>query len=39
VIRRKTNRRHTTGDHHGQAARMASLLVIAADGIPGTHRI
>jgi hypothetical protein len=39
VIRRKTNRRHMTGDHHGEAAGMASLLVIAADGILGTHRI
>jgi hypothetical protein len=39
VIRRKTNRRHMTGDHHGEAAGMASLLAIAADGILGTHRI
>jgi hypothetical protein len=38
VIRRKANCRHMTGDHHGQAAGMASLLVIAADGILGTHR-
>jgi hypothetical protein len=37
VIRRKTNRRHMTGDHHGQAAGMASLLVRAVDGILGTH--
>jgi hypothetical protein len=27
-----------TGDHHGQAAGMASLLVKAVDGILGTHR-
>jgi hypothetical protein len=27
-----------TGDHHGQAAGMASLLVRAVDGILGTHR-
>jgi hypothetical protein len=39
VIRRKTNRRRMTGDHHGQAAGMASLLVRAADGILGTHGI
>jgi hypothetical protein len=38
VIRRKTNRRHMTGDHHGQAAGMASLLVKAVDGILDTHR-
>ena len=37
VIRRKTNRRHMTGDHHGQAAGMATLLVRALDGILGTH--
>jgi hypothetical protein len=37
VIRRKTNRRHMTGDHHGQAAGMANLLVRAVDGILGTH--
>jgi hypothetical protein len=27
-----------TGDHHGQAAGMASLLVKAVDGILGTHK-
>jgi hypothetical protein len=27
-----------TGDHHGQAAGMASLLVRAVDGILGTHK-
>jgi hypothetical protein len=30
---RKTNRRHMTGDHHGQTARSATLLVTAADEI------
>jgi hypothetical protein len=39
VIRRKTNRRHMTGDHHGRTAGRATLLVRAADGILGTHRI
>ena len=38
VIRRKTNCRHMTGDHHGQTARRATLLVTAADEILGTHR-
>jgi hypothetical protein len=37
VIRRKTNRRHMTGDHHGQTAGSATLLVRAMDGILGTH--
>jgi hypothetical protein len=37
VIRRKTNRRHMTGDHHGRAATRATLLVRAADEILGTH--
>jgi hypothetical protein len=27
-----------TGDHHGQTAGMATLLVRAVDGILGTHR-
>jgi hypothetical protein len=31
VIRRKTNRRHMTGDHHGRTATRATLLVTAAD--------
>jgi hypothetical protein len=39
VTRRKTNRRHMTGDHHGQAAGTASLLVRAVDGILGTHKL
>ena len=38
VIRRKTNRRHMIGDHHGQPAVMAILLVRDVDGILGTHR-
>jgi hypothetical protein len=31
VIRRNTNRRHMTGDHHGRTARTATLLVRATD--------
>jgi len=38
VIRRKANRRHMTGDHHGRDAGQATLLVRAVDGILGTHR-
>jgi hypothetical protein len=38
VIKRKTNRRHMTGDHHDRTARRATLLVTAADEILGTHR-
>ena len=38
VIRRNTNRRHMTGDHHGRSAERATLLVRTADGILGTHR-
>jgi len=37
VIRRNTNRRHMIGDHHGRAARIATLLVRAVDEILGTH--
>jgi hypothetical protein len=37
VIRRKTNRRNMIGDHHGQTAGSAALLVRAMDGILGTH--
>jgi hypothetical protein len=37
VLRRKTNRRHMTGDHHSRTARRATLLVTAADEILGTH--
>jgi hypothetical protein len=38
VITRKTNRRHMTGNPHGQMAGKATLLVRAADEILGTHR-
>ena len=38
VIRRKTNRRHMIGDHHGRTAGRATLLVRAVDEILGTHR-
>jgi uncharacterized protein (DUF2384 family) len=38
VIRRKTNRRHMIGDHHGRTARRATLLVRAMDEILGTHK-
>ena len=37
MIRRKTNRRHMIGDHHGQAAGRATLQVTATDEILGTH--
>jgi hypothetical protein len=37
VSRRKTNRRHMTGDHHGWTARRATLQVTATDEILGTH--
>ena len=37
VIRRKTNRRHMTGDHQGRLAGRATLLVTAAGEILGTH--
>jgi hypothetical protein len=38
VIRRNTNRRHMTGDHHAGLAGRATLLARAADEILGTHR-
>ena len=38
MSRRKTNRRHMTGDHHGRTARRATLLVTAADEILSTHK-
>jgi hypothetical protein len=38
VMRRKTNCRHMTGDHHGQGVGRATLLVRAMDAILGTHR-
>jgi uncharacterized protein (DUF2384 family) len=37
VIRRKTNRRHMIGDHHGRTAGMATLLVRSVDVVLGTH--
>jgi hypothetical protein len=39
MIRRKTNRRHMTGDHHGLTAGRATLLVTATDEILGTHKL
>jgi hypothetical protein len=38
MLRRKTNRRHMTSDHHGPVAERATLLVRAVDEILGTHR-
>ena len=38
VIGRKPNRRHIIGDHHGRAARTATLLLTALDGILRTRR-
>jgi hypothetical protein len=38
LVRRKTNRGHMTGDHHGRTAGGATLLVRAMDEILGTHR-
>jgi hypothetical protein len=38
VIRRKTNRRHMTSDHHGRATDIATSLLTATDAILGTHR-
>ena len=37
VIRRKMNRRHMIGDHHGRSVGRATLLVRAVDAILGTH--
>jgi hypothetical protein len=39
MIRRNTNRRHMISDHHGRSAGRATLLVRAADGILGTHKM
>jgi hypothetical protein len=39
MVRRKTNRRHMTGDHHGRTARRATLLVTATDEILGRHSL
>jgi hypothetical protein len=38
MIRRKANRRHMIGDHHGRTAGRTTLLVRDVDGILGTHR-
>jgi hypothetical protein len=38
VIRRKMDRRHMIGDHHGRMTGRATPLVRAMDGILGTHR-
>jgi hypothetical protein len=38
MIRRKVNRRHMIGDHHGRTTGNATLLVRAMDGILGTYR-
>jgi hypothetical protein len=38
-MRRKTNCRHMTSDHHGQGVGRATLLVRAVDAILGTHRL
>jgi hypothetical protein len=37
VVRRKTNRRHMTGDHQGRTSEKATLQVRAVDEILGTH--
>jgi hypothetical protein len=37
VTKRKTNRKHMTGDHHGRAVGIATLLLTATDEILGTH--
>ena len=37
VIKRKTNRRHMIGDHHGRTAERATFLVRAVDAILGTR--
>ena len=39
VIRRKGNRRHMTGEHYGQSAGRATVLVRAVDAILGTHNL
>src|ERR1039458_878622 len=38
-VRKKPNRRHMTGDHHGRTSEKATLLVRAADEILGTHSL
>jgi hypothetical protein len=37
VVRRNTNRKHMTGDHHGRNARRATLLVRAVDALLSTR--
>ena len=37
MVRRKTNRKHMTSDHHGRVAERATPLVRAVDEILGTH--
>jgi hypothetical protein len=39
MIRRKANRRHMIGDHHGQTAGRATLQVTVTDEILGTHNL
>ena len=38
AVKKKANRRHMIGDHHGRAAGRATLLVTTVDGILGTYR-
>ena len=39
VVRRNTNRKQMTGDHHGRNARRATLLVRAVDALLRTHPV
>jgi hypothetical protein len=39
VMRRKTNCRHMTDDHHGRGVGRATLLVRAVDAILGAHTL
>ncbi len=39
MVRRRTNRRHMTGDHHGREAQRATLLVRVMDEILGTRSV
>jgi hypothetical protein len=38
AVKRKANRRHMIGDHHGGTAGRATLLIRTVDGILGTYR-
>jgi hypothetical protein len=38
AVKRKANRRHMIGDHHGRTAGRATLLIRTVDGILGTYR-